>query len=241
MSSSVRPWVTLTTMTYLSTSNTDFDLTTPVKLSCWPQYRIYHTDLTKGRPSTSYLDFRPQTSPTQVEALLYHRQDQQVERLVVVSPPAESSHWWGTSIDSPILSRVPQDTVLEPLMFLVYVNDIGAKISPHKTIKLFADDAVLYRTIDKPSDELQLRHDLDTMTEWSNTWILRFHAKKCHPLKITRQRKPLQTLYNTEGSNLEEVQHHPYLGVKLTSDLTCKTHTCICNISGKANIILNFL
>ena len=115
------------------------------------------------------------------------------------------------STDSPVLSGVPQGTVLGPLMFLLYVNYIGATISPHTTIKLFADDALLYRTIDNPSDELQLQHNIDTMIEGSNTWIMRFNAKKCHLLKITRQRKPLQTLYNTEGSNLELLRSRIYL------------------------------
>ena len=64
------------------------------------------------------------------------------------------------STDSPVLSGVPQGT----LMFLLYLNDIRAKISPHTTIKLFADDALLYKTIGNPSDELQLQHDLDTMS-----------------------------------------------------------------------------
>ena len=98
-----------------------------------------------------------------------------------------------SSADSTVLSGVPQGTVLGPLMFLLYVNDIGAKISPLTTIKLFADDALLYRTINNPSDEQQLQHDLDTMIGWANTWLMRFNAKKCHLLKITRQRKPLQT------------------------------------------------
>ncbi|MEW8548207.1 MAG: reverse transcriptase family protein, partial [Candidatus Thiodiazotropha sp.] len=143
------------------------------------------------------------------------------------------------STDSPVLSGVPQGTVLGPLMFLLYINDIGAKISPQTTIKLFADDALLYRTIDSPSDELQLQHDLDTMIDWSKTWLMRFNAKKCHLLKITRQRKTPQTKYSIDGSHLEEVQHHPYLGVELTSDLTWKTH--ISNISERANRILNLL
>ena len=61
---------------------------------------------------------------------------------------------------------------------------------------------------------------------------MRYNAKKCHLLKITRQRKTLQTQYSIDSSNLEEVQHHPYLGVELTSDLTRKT--LISNISGRA-------
>ena len=124
-------------------------------------------------------------------------------------------------------------------MFM-YANDIGAKISPHTTIKLFADDAQLYRTIDNPLDELQLQHDLDTMRKWSNTWLMRFNAKKkTPPIEYNKAMKAPQAQYKIEGSNLEELQHRPYLGVELNSHLTWKTHTCICNISGKANKILN--
>ncbi|MCG8078585.1 MAG: reverse transcriptase family protein, partial [Candidatus Thiodiazotropha taylori] len=120
-----------------------------------------------------------------IQSWLCHRQ----QRVVLDGAASTDS----TDSTDSVLSGVPQGTVLGPLMFLLYVNDIGAKISPQTTIKLFADDALLYRTINDHSDELQLQHDLDTMIEWSNTWLMRFNAKKCHLLKITRQRKPLQT------------------------------------------------
>ena len=68
---------------------------------------------------------------------------------------------------------------------------------------------------------------------------MRCNAANCHLLKITRQRKYLSTKYNINGSQLQEVKHHPYLGVELPSDLTWKTH--ICNITSKANRILNLL
>ena len=125
-------------------------------------------------------------------------------------------------------------------MFLLYVNDVGNKISSQTIIKLFAGDALLYRTINDPSHEIQLQHDHGTMIEWSKTWLMRFNAKKCHLLKISRQRNPLQTQYFIDSSKQEEVQHQPYLGVELTSDvLTWKTR--ISNSSGRANRILNLL
>ena len=125
---------------------------------------------------------------------------------------------------SPVLFGVPQGTVLGPLMFLLYVNDIGAKVSPQTTIKLFADDCLLYRTIDSVADSNQVQQDLDSMVNWSNTWLMRFNAAKCYLLKITRQQKYTPTNYNINGVQLQEVNHHPYLGVELTSDLTWKTH-----------------
>ena len=60
---------------------------------------------------------------------------------------------------------LPQGTVIGPLVFLLYVNDIGAKVSPHTSIKLFADDCLLYRTINSDADGRQLKQDLDTMIE----------------------------------------------------------------------------
>ena len=79
------------------------------------------------------------------------------------------------------------------------------------------------------------------MVNWSNTWLMRFNATKCHLLKITRQQKYMYTptRYNINGIQLREVDHHPYLGVELTSDLTWKTHTS--NITSKANRMLNQL
>ena len=68
---------------------------------------------------------------------------------------------------------------------------------------------------------------------------MRFNAAKCHLLKITRQQKYHPTSYTIKGVQLQQVDHHPYLGVELTSDLTWKTH--ISNITSKANRILNLL
>ena len=89
-----------------------------------------------------------------------------------------------TSTDSHVLSRVPQDTMT--------------------TIKMFTDDPLLYRTINDPSDEIQMQH-LDTKLEWSKAWLTCFNAKKCHLLKVSRKRKTLQAHYSIDCNSLEEV------------------------------------
>ena len=127
----------------------------------------------------------------------------------VVLDRSTSSNWEA-------LSGVPQGTVLGPLMLLLFVNGIGNNVSPQTSIKLFADDCLLYRTINCASDEERLQQDLNTMVEWSNTWLMRFHAAKYHLLKITRQRKPLPTKYSITRSKPAPL---PWCGTLLGSFL----------------------
>ena len=65
-----------------------------------------------------------------------------------------------------VLSGVPQGTVLGPLFFLVYINDISKGLSEGTKLKLFADDSLLYRIIKNPSDSAILQKDLDTLQIW---------------------------------------------------------------------------
>ena len=136
-------------------------------------------------------------------------------------------------------SGVPQGTVLGPLMFLLYVNDIGEGVNSE--VKLFADDCLLYRTIESESDTKQLQEDLSKMTEWSKKWLMRFNAKKCHVMRLKRSRQNIVSInnYNIDGSTLEEVEHHPYLGVELGNDLNQNHH--IDQTTTKAIGILAFL
>ena len=65
-------------------------------------------------------------------------------------------------------SGVPQGTVLGPLLFLIYINDIIENIT--SKLKLFADDCLLYRTITSEQDTMALQKDLDTLVQWASKW-----------------------------------------------------------------------
>ena len=71
------------------------------------------------------------------------------------------------SQSSPVTSGVPQGTVLGPLLFLVYINDLPLMVSSH--VRLFADDCVVYRVINNANDGLELQKDLDALQEWEKT------------------------------------------------------------------------
>ena len=81
------------------------------------------------------------------------------------------------STPSPVSPGVPQGTVLGPLLFLAYINDMPEGIQ--STVKLFADDSPLYRKISSKRDCIELQQDLDRLQEWAQKWQMAFNAEKC--------------------------------------------------------------
>ena len=122
----------------------------------------------------------------------------------------------------PVISGVPQGTVLGPLLFLLYINDIASSIS--SVPRLFADDCLLYRVIHSEDDQQILQDNLTRMVEWSTKWQMLFNADKCHAMTITRKRNPPKFDYSIKGTTLLDIKHHPYLGVELDHQLSWKNH-----------------
>jgi len=76
-----------------------------------------------------------------------------------------------------MLSGVPQGTVLAPLLFLIYTNDLPLHVS--SKVQLYANDVILYSNIYSMEDCHQLQCDLDSLEEWENKWLMSFNPKKC--------------------------------------------------------------
>ena len=139
---------------------------------------------------------------------------------------------------APVLSGVPQGTVLGPLLFSLYINDISSDIESE--IRLFADDCVCYREIKDEKDTMKLQRDIDRLGSWARKWGMRFQPVKCNMMQLTRKWiKKIHASYTLEGTNLENVESIKYLGVTITSDLRWNTH--VSNVCTKANRTLGFL
>jgi hypothetical protein len=138
-----------------------------------------------------------------------------------------------------VKSGVPQGTVLGPLLFLLYINDIGDSIN--SSIKLFADDCVLYRQVKDESDCTLLQSDLSKLVDWSEAWLMHFNVKKCVSMAVTRKRTMVRPPkpYNIKNRSLQEVTEAKYLGITVTSDLSWKKH--LEEISTKAGNTLALL
>lgn len=130
----------------------------------------------------------------------------------------------------PVTSGVPQGSVLGPLLFLVFINDITDSISC--TIRLFADDCIIYREINSHSDHLALSDSLHHLSNWCDMWQMSINPKKTVCMTITRKKEAIQYDYRIKGTRLEKVNAHKYLGVTITSSLRWDTH--ISNITSVA-------
>ena len=138
---------------------------------------------------------------------------------------------------SPRNIRVPQGSVLGPILFLVYINDLPDCVSSN--VRLFADDTILYRQITNSEQIALLQKDLGRLEEWEATWQMQFHPQKCQVVRITRSKSPIVSKYYLHNQCLESVSSAKYLGVTLSHDLSWNNH--IANVKAKGSSTLGFL
>ena len=114
-----------------------------------------------------------------------------------------------------VISGVPQGSVLGPILFVIYINDLPDIVS--STTKMFADDTKIYNKIDKnnSSGEEKIQQDLDRLQEWSDTWLLRFNATKCKSMHMGPSNR--KTDYHLGDQIIPKTDEEKDLGVILTS------------------------
>ena len=134
-------------------------------------------------------------------------------------------------------SGVPQGTVLGPLLFLIFINDLPEHIQ--SKVRLFADDYIVYREINSKADCEILQEPLHAIERWESTWAMEFHPAKGSVMRIATSRSPLMLSYKLKGHQLQAETTSKYLGVDLSNNLNWKPH--IDRIVKKSNSMLGFL
>ena len=166
------------------------------------------------------------------EALEWFRNYLSNRRQRVVLPGA-SSDW------AYIRAGVPQGSILGPLLFLVYINDIVENIGSH--IRLFADDTSLFIIVDDPiTSAARLNSDLDKITRWAALWLVTFNPTKSESFLVSRKvNRPVHPPLFMQNIQIEEVECHKHLGVFLSND--CSWHKHITYIKEKAWCRINVM
>ena len=141
------------------------------------------------------------------------------------------------SDEVPVTSGVPQGSVLGPLLFLLYINDLPENIVSQ--VRLFADDTAVYITVKNDTEENTLQEDLNRLQKWEHTWDMEFNPSKCTVINITRSKTPYKSSYTLHGQTLATVSDAKYLGVCITSNLSWNKH--INQVTATAGQTLNFI
>ena len=123
-----------------------------------------------------------------------------------------------TSDKIQVTSGVPQGSVLGPILFLLYINDLPTET--HSNIRLFADDAILYREIKSNADCTILQEDINRLAIWEAKWLMKFNPSKCQIFSVTRKKYRIKFQYKLHNEALENLKSAKYLGITITSDQT---------------------
>ncbi len=108
----------------------------------------------------------------------------------------------------PVSSGVPQGSILGPLLFLIYVNDLPTSISsPSVDISMFADDTKCFSVVESPADACVLKTEASNVQKWALSWRLKFNPLKCKVLSVTRKHQPIVAEYTINGENYQSQSH----------------------------------
>lgn len=127
---------------------------------------------------------------------------------------------------SMVSSGIPQGSVLGPILFLVFINDLPGDII--SKIKIFADDTKIYNSC---RNHMLLQSDLDRLVRWSQYWLLPFNIDKCCVIHYGKYNPCIN--YSMDSSHLNSVDNIKDLGVLFSSNLSFEAH--IHKITASAN------
>ena len=135
---------------------------------------------------------------------------------------------------------VPQGSILGPILFLIYINDIVNEISCN--IRLFADDTSLYLVVDNNEYDAaeMLNNDIETINQWSKKWLVKFNPEKTEVMTISKKiYKPHHPPVYMDNNIIKEVETHKHLGVTFAEDGSWNDH--VNDITNKVSSRLSML
>ena len=123
-----------------------------------------------------------------------------------------------------IKAGVPQGSILCPLLFLIYINDIVYDI--HSCIRLFADDTSLYIIVENPiSAADELNADLAKLHTWAVRWLVSFNTAKSEYMLLSRKHnKHFHPPLSMNQNLINNLNSHKHLGLTFSQDYSWHDH-----------------
>lgn len=129
------------------------------------------------------------------------------------------SHW------TEVLSGIPQGSILGPLLFIIYINDLVEFCGHDVNLYLFADDAKVFEHIKADDDEIKLQKTIDKFVEWAEEWLVKINYNKCKTMSFRlKGNSDSDTLYTMNDVTLQKVNQIKDLGVNFDQYLLFDRH-----------------
>ena len=183
------------------------------------------SNLDDGIPTdVIYLDFAKAFDKVPISKLLHKVRSLNIDRKLVqwisewltkrkqrVVISGCSSEW------ADVLSGVPQGSVLGPILFLIFINDIDNAAETIELLNKFADDTKAGQSIRSPEDNVKLQNALNKLFSWSETWGMKFNIDKCKVLHFGKKNQCYS--YEMNGVEISKSEAEKDLGIWMTRDL----------------------
>ena len=150
------------------------------------------------------------------------------------------------SDSKPVLSGIPQGSVLGPILFVIFINDLPSVCSNQSEMYLFADDSKLYKCIKNLDDCNILNQCVNNVFAWSESWLMKLNVSKCKVLSLCRRSDKVVKYnygFNVPGQGFVPLDRECImkdLGVWIDSDLSYDDHVHEkINVSNKMLGIIN--
>ena len=137
-----------------------------------------------------------------------------------------------------VLSGVPQGSILGPLLFAIYINDLPESVNS-SILYLFADDTKCLKSINSPEDVVKFQSDIHNISYWSSNWNLPFNDAKFVHMRFWESFHDNHSEYTINNKFIEQKSFHKDLGITFTNNLNWAKH--ISTICAKAYQTLGLL
>ena len=131
-----------------------------------------------------------------------------------------------TSQEWLVTSGVPQGSILGPVLFLLYVNDLPRSVTSSK-VACFADDTKVLKQVENLQDTIDPQNDLENINNWATDNVLKFNQSKCKCQRITRKKTPVEHPYVVNNQIISAVCQEKDLGVWISSNLSLKEYSVV--------------
>lgn len=183
-----------------------------------------------GQVDTIYLDFRKAFDSVPHCELLHKLRSSGISgKLWEWFREYLSDRFQSTSIANcrssflPVPSGVPQGSILGPILFILYLNDLPLSVHCSKLLS-FADDTKCFKQIRKPEDSDLFQEDLHHIGNWSSIWKMAFNISKFALVQFTTSKETIDSTYSMNGTAITSCRSHKDLGIILSSDLSWSDH-----------------